>query len=163
MAARPFFLKSSASGSGLPGMTADRCVGAIMRGEPGEGGELEQVVLEEFLAAKRPLLVGGGPLLAKLSPLDCEVSVAVNDGVSVMAKSRSWSRELLVRRNKLETVRLILLVEPRVVARPVTGVCDGGAGSEGRDVTAGRLGVRGGADVCVARTGTRFGAPAMVG
>lgn len=101
-----FFSKSSGAGR-VP--FVDLLVMAISRGEPGEGGELERVVLEDlFIEKRRPL--GGGPLVMVEPPR--EVSEAGAE--SMMALVLVCEVE---RRKRLESERLKLPVEPRVDRR----------------------------------------------
>lgn len=107
-----FFSKSSGAGK-VP--LVDLLVIAISRGDPGEGGELERVVVEDlFMEKRRPL--GGGPVAVDDAP-PSEVSEAGAD--SVMPEPMTWE---LDRRKRFDKDRLKLPVEPRVERR------DSGAG-----------------------------------
>ena len=103
--ARFDFLKSRVSG------TADRLEVAISSGDEGEGGELERVVLEDWLLEKRRLLLLGRVLLRSVFGWPSSTALP---SVSI---PKSLPKFELDRRKKLDRVRLKLLLEPRVERR----------------------------------------------
>ena len=96
----------------MPLVASSRFVCLISRGEPGEGGELERVVMDDrFMENRRELLVRGGPL-----EVGWDVADVTEGAESVIAEPLGATCEV-VRRKMLDMVRLKLEVEPRVVRR----------------------------------------------
>jgi hypothetical protein len=131
-----FFSKSSGAGT-VP--LVDLFVMAISSGDPGDGGELERVVLDDlFIENRRPL--GGGPVATDGVP-----AREMSDGgaESVTAEEGTFEFE---RRKIFDSDRLKLPVEPRVGRRESgvgggsccwDGVCEPDDGAVGADVGGG--------------------------
>jgi hypothetical protein len=118
----------------------DLFVMAISSGDPGEGGELERVVLDDLFIENRRT-VGGGPVVTDGVP-----AREVSDGAAESITAEEGITCELERRKRFDKDRLKLPVEPRVERRESgvggrsccwDGVCEPEVGADGADVGGG--------------------------